>query len=220
MLNDIFALVLDTTWIDWFLISSFGLIGTLIAGRCGFFEWLDNIGSKKVAKTVAQNTFEVVNPIIDDLKFSIIRYQNFYENFSFDKPSINIIPYVDELLTVLELPLYSNKDNIYSELQNFLNHQELAKLRLYLHRSSELILWLKLAKKVMTTPLEDARFLEYYRELAIPHKKQRSAATDLITVDPVVEYRKYMECFYIPKIKKLKKTAEELIQILLSKHTS
>lgn len=55
MLNDVFALVLDTTWIDWFIIGLFGLIGTVLVGRYGFFEWLENLGTKKTTSAIVQN---------------------------------------------------------------------------------------------------------------------------------------------------------------------
>lgn len=72
----------------------------------------------------------------------------------------------------------------------------------------------------MSISIEDDEFIKHYKLLNISHQKQQSDTKDLITVDPIVDYKIYMQNFYILEIKKLKNTAEQLIQILNSKHTT
>ena len=224
MLSEIWSIVLNTTWIDWFVMGLFGLIGTVIADKFGFFLWLDGLYSHSACirrNTVTDiNKSSLIEAIIEDLKFSIPRYKNFYEKYDFKKIVVNQIPHVDYALEILDLSNYLNKDEFFYDLKVVLSHKEQTKIIQYYSISFKLLSWLILARKLMCTHIESSAFLESYKLLAIPHKKQPSDIAGLITIDPIVDYKIYMQDYYIPKIKELKETAEELIRILDSKHSS
>ena len=162
----------------------------------------------------------IIKSIMMDLEYSIPRYKNFYEKYNFNEPSVNIIFYVDELLEIMQLLTHSNKSNTLLDIETLFSYPEAHKINQYYNKSRNLISWLKLAKKVMSISIEDDEFIKHYKLLNISHQKQQSDTKDLITVDPIVDYKIYMQSFYIPEIKKLKNTAEQLMQMLNSKHTT
>lgn len=49
MLNEF---ILDATWADWVLMSSFALIGITIVDRYGYFKWLESICTKKLKEKI------------------------------------------------------------------------------------------------------------------------------------------------------------------------
>jgi hypothetical protein len=176
----------------------------------------------KITKKTSLRTQKslIIKSIMMDLEYSIPRYKNFYEKYNFNEPSVNMIFYVDELLEIMQLLTHSNKSNTLLDIETLFSYPEAHKINQYYNKSRNLISWLKLAKKVMSISIEDDEFIKSYKLLNIPHQKQQSDTKDLITVDPIVDYKIYMQNFYIPEIKKLKNTAEQLIQMLNSKHTT
>ena len=110
MLSDLWSIVLNTTWIDWLVMGLFGLIGTVIIDKLGFFLWLDGLyfqDSCTKSNTAAKNNKSlIVDVFISDLEYSAVRYLSFYQRYNSNERVIYIIPYIDNLLEILNLHPY------------------------------------------------------------------------------------------------------------------
>ncbi len=148
---------------------------------------------------------------INKLKYSVERYLPFIAHYNTSKEIIHFIPYIDNILDINNLSIYVDKTKFLQEMEIVLNEKEFNIAIDYYNESSKLLSWFKLLRECPINHIEAADFVEKYMRLGIPPVQQG-------TYNPTVDFPYYMNTYVIPKVKQLTEEAQELINILSSKH--
>lgn len=180
-------------------------IMVVIIDRLGFFLFIERI---LVRFNIMKSYKET---IINELKYSIEHYLPFVAYYDNKKPIVHFIPYIDNLLYITNSSIYMDKTKALQEIRRDLNKKDFKIAMYYYNESTKLLSWLKLVREVPLTNTSDTQYMEKYLRLCIPPVQQG-------TYDPTADFPYYMDTYVIPKVKELTEKAEDLINILSSKH--
>jgi hypothetical protein len=195
-----------------FIISS---VITLFLYKYNKLSFIENFFIKKNLISSNANKKTNINFIVDDLisdlECSVVRYLSFYRNYNSNKNTTDIIPYIDNLLYILKYQKICGTEASLKEVKSILSKLEQNKIIDYYYESSKLLSWFKLLKELSCTNTGDTQFMEKYLRLYVPPIQQG-------TYDPSVDFPYYMNSYVIPKVKQLAEEAQQIINILRSKH--
>lgn len=193
-------------------------ISTLFLYKCNKLSFIENFFYKEKSDFFCSNNKkENIELIINNLLQNVSSYEAFYNYYTIDyclneEYIDNIFPYIDDVLLVLDDNAHLQSTVDIKMLDNFVS----SRLNNFYKKSQ-----VHLSKLEHWKEYEKTHDFTIYRKIGVPHTtKMEDRKSGIKTVIISEDFKNYMEGDYMPKVKQLTEEAQELINILRSKHIS